>query len=71
MKLLREVGIVVGVPKCDSTMNCSVFEDDNGAIEKFKAPKIRPRTKYDAIKYQYYFFSERNFALIEKEDSTE
>ena len=31
-----------------------VFEDNNGAIELAKAPNIRPRTKYIALKYHHF-----------------
>ena len=37
-------------------MKCKVFEDNNGAIELSKAPKIRPCTKHIALKY--YCFRE-------------
>ena len=35
-------------------MNYSIFEDNNGAIELSKAPKMRPRTKHIAIKYHFF-----------------
>ena len=35
-------------------MKCKVFEDNNGAIELAKAPKIRPRTKHIALKYHHF-----------------
>ena len=33
------------------SVKCKVFEDNNGAIELARAPKIRPRTKHVALKY--------------------
>ena len=67
MELLREAGIAIGVPKCDNTMKCTVFEDNNGPIELAKAPNMRLRTKYVSIKHHYFhYFVERGFVLIEK-----
>ena len=42
------------VPNCDETIKCTSLEDDNGAIELFKAPKMRPRTKCTAFKHQHF-----------------
>ena len=36
------------------SVNSKVFEDNNGAIELAKAPKIRPRTKHIALKYHHF-----------------
>ena len=33
---------------------CVAFEDNNGAIELAKAPKLRPRTKHINIKYHHF-----------------
>ena len=35
-------------------MKCKVLEDNNGAIELAKAPKILPRTKHIALKYHHF-----------------
>jgi hypothetical protein len=35
-------------------LNCSLFEDNNGAIEMASTPKIRPRTKHINIKYHHF-----------------
>ena len=36
------------------SVKCKVFEDNNGAIELAKAPKIRPCTKHIALKYHHF-----------------
>ena len=43
-------------------IKCTVFEDNVGAIEIAKSPKMRPRTKY--INAKYHFF--RRFVAIGK-----
>jgi hypothetical protein len=35
-------------------VHCKVFEDNEGAIEMAKAPKMRPRTKHLNIKYHHF-----------------
>lgn len=35
-------------------VHCTAFEDNNGAIELAKAPKMRPRTKHINIKYHHF-----------------
>ena len=49
---LRKFGLIKGIntPK----VYCKVFEDNSGAIEIAKAPKMRPRTKYLNTKYHHF-----------------
>jgi hypothetical protein len=35
-------------------IHCTLFEDNNGAIEMASTPKIRPRTKHINIKYHHF-----------------
>jgi hypothetical protein len=35
-------------------IHCKVFEDNEGAIEIAKVPKMRPRTKHLNIKYHHF-----------------
>jgi hypothetical protein len=35
-------------------VHCSLFEDNNGALELARAPRYRPRTKHIAIKYHHF-----------------
>ena len=54
MELLRELNTNMKIPIQKPKVKCSVFEDNNGAIELAKAPKIRPRTKHIGIKYHHF-----------------
>jgi hypothetical protein len=35
-------------------VHCTVFEDNLGAMEMAKVPKMRPRTKHMNIKYHHF-----------------
>ena len=54
MGLLEEVSDAFSIRMNKPIMHCKVFEDNNGALELAKAPKIRPRTKHIAIKYHHF-----------------
>jgi hypothetical protein len=36
------------------TVHCRVFEDNSGALEIAKAPRMRPRTKYLNLAYHHF-----------------
>ncbi len=38
----------------DAAIHCKIFEDNSGAIEMAKVPKMRPRTKHLNIKYPFF-----------------
>ena len=38
-----------------TTIHCKAFEDNSGALEMAKVPKIRPRTKHLNIVYHHHF----------------
>lgn len=72
MHFLKEVSAVMSVADGGKTMKCAVFEDNNGALEIAKAPKMRPRTKHIAIKYHHFrTYIERGDIQLEKIDTTE
>ena len=48
---LREQGVDLIAKQPEIT--CQVFEDNAGAIELAKLPKLRPRTKHLAIQYHH------------------
>jgi hypothetical protein len=54
---VEERGIMVNAKPC--RIHCRVFEDNKGAIEIAKVPKIRPRTKHLNIKYHHFREEER------------
>jgi len=49
---LREQGVDLIAAK--PVITCQVFEDNAGAIELAKFPKLRPRTKHLAIQYHHF-----------------
>jgi len=55
MNLLRElVSFGVTLIKATPKIKCKVFEDNVGALELAKTPKMRPRTKHIAIQYHHF-----------------
>ena len=55
MELLKELkragfGIRGTIPE----VHCKVFEDNSGAIEIAKVPKMRPRTKHINVRYHHF-----------------
>lgn len=55
LRLMDEVkqhGLPINVGK--SQVHCRIFEDNSGALEMARAPKIRPRTKHINIKYHHF-----------------
>ena len=50
-----------------------MFEDNNGALQLAKAPKILPRTKHIAVKYHFFRdkIGEEKGIVIEKVDSVD
>ena len=48
----QERGIKINAKPCK--VHCKVFEDNEGAIEIAKVPKMRPRTKHLNIKYHHF-----------------
>ena len=52
--LFKEISTVIIMCECVKKMKCAVFEDNNGALEMSKTPKIKPRTKHIAIKCYHF-----------------
>ena len=72
MHFFRDIGVVMDVPDCSKTMKCTVFEDNNGALEMAKTPKMRPRTKHIAIKHHHFrSYFQKGDMLIEKVGTAE
>ena len=42
------------VGDAQTTIMCNAFEDNTGALELAKVPKMRPRTKHINIKYHHF-----------------
>jgi Reverse transcriptase (RNA-dependent DNA polymerase) len=68
MNLVREMATAgfemnVSMP----AVHCKVFEDNSGALEMAKVPKMRPRTKHMNIKYHHFRDAvERGLVTIHK-----
>ena len=55
MELMKEAkAMKVPVNLVTPKVHCRVFEDNSGAIEIAKVPKMRPRTKHLNIKYHHF-----------------
>jgi hypothetical protein len=55
MQLLNElISFRISIPMRVPTVRCKVFEDNVGAIELARCPKLRPRTKHIAIQYHHF-----------------
>ena len=54
MKHLEQLKKTLKIESKRPSVKCKLFEDNNGAIELAKAPKIRPRTKHIALKYHHF-----------------
>ena len=54
MEHLEQLEKTLKIESKRPSVKCKVFEDNNGAIELAKAPKIRPRTKRIALKYHHF-----------------
>jgi hypothetical protein len=52
MKEVQEKGLPINVSQAQ--VHCKIFEDNSGALEMAKTPKMRPRTKHINIKYHHF-----------------
>ena len=51
---VKELEKVFGQKREKVILHCTLFEDNNGALELANAPRYRPRTKHIAIKYHHF-----------------
>jgi len=51
---VHELSNVLGEMTPDVKLHCTLFEDNNGALELATKPRYRPRTKHIAIKYHHF-----------------
>jgi hypothetical protein len=49
---LKEQGF--GINMLTPKVHCKLFEDNSGAIEILKVPKMRTRTKHINMKYHFF-----------------
>jgi hypothetical protein len=72
MQLFQEAtdrGIKVGVTK--AKVLCTLVEDNQGAAEMVRLPRIRPRTKHINLKYHHFREHVKNGMITIQEVSTE
>ena len=68
--LLKEIDLQHGnQPTMTSNIKCKLFEDNSGAVEMCRVPKIRPRTKHILVKYHHFREAVRN-GTVEVEQVT-
>ena len=54
MEHLEQLEKTLSIESKHPSVNCKLFEDNNGAIELVKAPKIHPRTKHIVLKHNHF-----------------
>jgi hypothetical protein len=54
MDRIKELDGIFGENSPKPNIHCTLFEDNNGALELAKSPRYRPRTKHIAIKYHHF-----------------
>lgn len=54
ISMLKELNLALNIEAQKPIIKCTVFEDNNGAIELASAPRMRPRTKHIALKYHFF-----------------
>jgi len=52
--LIEEINKAYNLKSGTPIIKCTLFEDNNGALELANTPKIRPRTKHIAVKYHHF-----------------
>ena len=57
---INEMDEIFGKLSPKPTVHCTLFEDNNGALELATAPRYRPRTKHIAVKYHHFREHVRN-----------
>ena len=55
MRLVKEMKEIMALPmETTPVVHCKLFEDNSGAVELSKVPKMRPRTKHINTKYHHF-----------------
>ena len=54
MEHLEQLEKTLNIESKRPSVKCKVLEDNYGAIELYKAPNIRPRTKHITLKYHHF-----------------
>ena len=54
MNIMDEINDIYGIVETKPDIKCTLFEDNNGAIELAQTHKYRPRTKHISLKYHHF-----------------
>ena len=54
MEHIEQLEKTLNIESKRPSVQCKLFEDNNGAIDVAKDPNIRPRTKHVALKYHHF-----------------
>jgi hypothetical protein len=54
MEIRKDINKALDLTEVTPVVKCTVFKDNNGALEMAIAPKMRLRTKHSAIKYHHF-----------------
>ena len=54
MTIIEELSEILQIKNEKPKIYCTVFEDNNGALELAKTPRLRPRTKHISLKYHHF-----------------
>ena len=72
MHHLKEISAAMDAKEATSTIKCTAFEDNNGALELAKPSKISHHAKHVAIKHHYFrSYAEKVDIIIKKVDTAE
>ena len=72
VSLIEELTSIMTLEYKEPILKCTIFEDNNGALELARAPIMRPRTKHIALKYHHFrSFVKFKYVRIEPIDTTE
>ena len=54
LEMMHELRNVYELAEDKPLINCTLFEDNNGALQLAREPKYRPRTKHITLKYHHF-----------------
>jgi ATP-dependent nuclease, subunit B len=54
LNLMKELSSIMEMEIPKAKVKCTLFEDNNGALELARTPRYRPRTKHIALKYHHF-----------------
>ena len=72
VNLIKELTASMSIEKKTQMVKCTLFEDNNGALELATVLKMRPRTKHIALKYHHFrSFVKCGYVNVSRVDTVE